>query len=52
MAANSACVTPVEIALKDEFFVYAAAAHSCTFLVTVSGKIFDYGVLWVRRALP
>eukprot|EP00029_Vermamoeba_vermiformis_P010522 TRINITY_DN553_c0_g2_i1.p1 TRINITY_DN553_c0_g2~~TRINITY_DN553_c0_g2_i1.p1 ORF type:complete len:701 (-),score=114.21 TRINITY_DN553_c0_g2_i1:768-2870(-) len=45
-APENACVQPVEVAIKDEFFVYAAAAHSCTYLVTVRGKIYDFGVLW------
>jgi len=47
VASENACVQPVEVSIKNEFFVYAAAAHSCTYLVTVSGKIFSYGTLWV-----
>ncbi len=46
-APENACLQPVEVSIKDDFFVYGAAAHSCTYLVTVSGKIYDYGVLWV-----
>jgi hypothetical protein len=46
-APENACIKPVEVSIKDEFFVYGAAAHSCTYLVTVSGRIFSFGTLWV-----
>ncbi len=50
-APSNACIQPVEISIKDEFFVYGAAAHSCTYLVTVQGKIYDYGILWVSSKM-